>query len=124
MKDYLKTQDYSNFKRYCKFLKLQDDPGLIEKYKQIHAPGMVWSEIKQGMREVGILDMEIYIHDNYAFMIMETVPDFDHDRAMKELASKPRQNEWESFVSQFQQAGTRSDTPEKWEVMERIFLLD
>jgi len=57
-------------------------------------------------------------------MIMETVPDFDHDRAMKELASLPRQNEWESFVSKFQQAGARSDTPEKWEVMQRIFLLD
>lgn len=124
MRDYLKTPNYPTFKRYCKFLKLQDDPGLIEKYKQIHGPGMVWPEIRQGMREVGILDMEIYIHDNHAFMIMETVPDFDHDKAMKELASKPRQNEWESFVSQFQQAGSRSDTPEKWEVMERIFLLD
>jgi L-rhamnose mutarotase len=124
MKDHLKIQNYSTFKRYCKFLKLQDDPVLIEKYKQIHGPGMVWPEIKQGMREVGILDMEIYIHDNYAFMIMETVPDFDHGRAMKELASKPRQNEWESFVSQFQQAGARSDTPEKCEVMQRIFLLD
>ena len=124
MRDYLKTPDYPTFKRYCKFLKLQDDPGLIEKYKQIHGPGMVWPEIKQGMREVGILDMEIYLHENYAFMIMETVPDFDHDRAMKELASLPRQNEWESKVSQFQQAGARSDTPEKWEVMQRIFLLD
>lgn len=124
MRDYLKTTNYPTFKRYCKFLRLQDDPGLIEKYKQIHAPGMVWPEIKQGMREVGILDMEIYLHENYAFMIMETVPDFDHDRAMKELASKQRQKEWESKVSQFQQAGARSDTPEKWEVMQRIFLLD
>ena len=124
MKDYLKAQGYSSFKRYCKFLKLQDDPGLIEKYKQIHGPGMVWPEIRQGMREVGILDMEIYLHENFAFMIMDTLPDFDHDNMMKVLASKPRQNEWENFVSQFQQAGAKSNTPEKWEVMERIFFLD
>jgi L-rhamnose mutarotase len=124
MKDYLKNQSYTSFKRYCKFLKLQDNPFLIERYKQVHGPGMVWPEITKGMKEVGILDMEIYIHGNSVFMIMETVPDFDHDKAMKELASKPRQNEWECFVSRFQQAGAKSDTPEKWEVMERIFLLD
>ena len=34
-------------------------------------------------------------------MIMDTVPEFDHDRDMKLLASKPRQYEWESYVSNF-----------------------
>lgn len=124
MKEYKKTRTSPELKRYCKFLKLQDDPALIDKYRQVHAPGMVWPEIMQDMKEVGILDMEIYIHDNYAFMIMETVPGFDHDRAMKELASRPRQGEWERYVSRFQQADAKSDTPEKWELMERIFLLE
>ena len=49
------------------------------------------------MKEVGIIDMEIYIHGNILFMIMDTVSDFDHEKAMMELASKPRQNEWEKF---------------------------
>ena len=75
------------------------------------------------MKEVGILDMEIYIHGTAVFMIMDTVPDFDHDRAMKELAKKPRQAEWETYVSEFQQAGSKSDTPEKWEIIDRIFEL-
>ncbi len=112
MKDYLKTATYTSFKRYCKFLKLQDNKELIEKYKSVHAPGKVWPEITQGIREVGILDMEIYLHGNYAFMIMDTVPDFDHEKAMKELAKKPRQEEWEKYVSQFQKAGEKSATPE------------
>lgn len=35
-------------------------------------------------------------------MIMETVADFDQDKAMAELAMKPHQNEWEALMSQFQ----------------------
>ena len=124
MKDYLKNTNYKSFKRYCKFLSLQDNKDLIEKYKQVHAPGKVWPEITRGIREVGILDMEIYLHGNCAFMIMDTVPDFDHDKAMKELALKPKQKEWEEYVSQFQQAGAKAATPEKWELVERIFQLD
>jgi L-rhamnose mutarotase len=111
------------FKRYCKVLKLQDDPSLIEKYKKVHKPENLWPEISAGIREVGILDMELYLHGNVAIMIMDTVPDFDHDKAMKRLGSLPRQKEWEEYVSAFQNAGDKADTPEKWQVIERIFVL-
>ena len=124
MKAYLKNTNYKSFKRYCKFLNLQDNKDLIEKYKQIHSPGRVWPEITRSIREVGILDMEIYLHGTHAFMIMDTVPDFDHEKAMKELALKPKQKDWEEYVSQFQQAGAKAATPEKWELVERIFELD
>jgi L-rhamnose mutarotase len=120
MKGYKKT----SFKRYCKVLKLQDDKELIKKYTEIHKPGNVWPAITRGIREVGITDMEIYISGNIAFMIMDTVPGFDHDEAMKRLAGLPEQKEWEEYVSQFQQAGAKSATPEKWEVVERIFVLE
>lgn len=112
------------YKRFCKTLKLEDDPGLIEEYKKVHAPGAVWPEITQGMREVGILDMEIYLLGTRLFMIMDTVPDFDHDKAMKELGAKPRQAEWEAFVSRFQKTSAEASADEKWQVMERIFKLD
>ena len=52
------------FKRYCKTLTLQDNEGLIRKYKEVHSIGKIWSEIIAGMKEVGILDMEIYISGN------------------------------------------------------------
>ena len=124
MNSYTKNTSYTSFNRYCKVLRLQDNKELIEKYKEVHAPGKAWPEIIKGIREVGILDMEIYIHGNIAFMIMDTVPGFDHDKAMKELATKPLQKEWEEYVSQFQQAGDKSGTPEKWEIVERVFELD
>jgi L-rhamnose mutarotase len=112
------------YKRYCKTLKLEDDPQLIEAYIKVHAPGAVWPEITQGMKEVGIIDMEIYIQGTRLFMIMDTVADFDHDKAMKELASKPRQAEWEAYVSRFQKTSADASADEKWQLMERIFKMD
>jgi len=112
------------FKRYCKTLKLEDDSVLIEKYKQAHGIGKIWPEISQGMREVGIIDMEIYIHGTTLFMIMDTVADFDHEKAFNELASKPRQAEWEAHMSQFQNTSADVSADEKWQLMERIYELD
>jgi len=111
-------------KRYCKTLSLKDDSQLIEDYKKVHAPGAAWSEITQGMREVGITDMEIYIYGTRLFMIMDTVANFDHDKAMAELATKPRQSEWEAYVSRFQQSSAEATADEKWQLMERIYKMD
>jgi L-rhamnose mutarotase len=123
MKEYYKSKKLSDFKRYCKVLSLKNDKNLIKRYISVHKTENTWPEIPRGIREVGIIDMEIYLHGNQAFMIMDTVPDFDHDKAMKKLGSLPRQKEWEEYVSQFQQAGSKADTPEKWQPIERIFKL-
>lgn len=114
----------TNYKRYCKTLVLKDDAQLIEDYKKVHAPGAAWPEITQGMKEVGIIDMEIYIYGTRLFMIMDTVADFDHDKAMAVLATKPRQSEWEAYVSKFQQTSAEATADEKWQLMERIYKLD
>lgn len=121
--DYSADARPTPFKRYCKALHLRADAQLLAEYKKVHAPGASWPEVMQGMREVGILDMEIYLIDNQAFMIMDTVPDFDHDHAMKALAAKPRQAEWEAFVSAFQQTSAAATASEKWRLMERIYKL-
>ena len=123
MKEYRKSKKINAFKRYCKVLQLHDNKELIKQYINIHKPENIWPEIPEGIREAGIIDMEIYLHGNIAFMIMDTVPDFDHDKAMKKLGSLPRQKEWEEYVSQFQQAGEKADTPEKWQTVQRIFKL-
>jgi L-rhamnose mutarotase len=112
-----------HFKRYCKTLSLNDDKKLIEEYKKVHAKGAAWPEITQGMLDVGIIDMEIYLFGTRLFMIMDTVADFDHDKAMTELAKKPRQNEWEKYVSKFQKTSEDATADEKWQLMERIYKL-
>jgi L-rhamnose mutarotase len=122
--EYLESNNYNSFKRFCKTLDLKNDPGLIEQYKKVHAKGATWPEISQGMKEIGILDMEIYIQGNRLIMIMDTIPDFDHDKAMTELSKKPRQKEWERFVSRFQQTSANASADEKWKPAERIYKMD
>ncbi len=121
--EYLSEQSYRSYKRFCKTLTLEDDSQLIKEYKEVHAAGAAWPEITQGMIDVGILDMEIYIVGTRLFMIMDTVHDFDHDKAMAELATKPRQSEWEAHVSRFQRTSAEASADEKWQLMERIYKL-
>lgn len=104
-------------------LALQPDDALIAQYRRVHAPGAVWPEINQGLREIGVLKMEIYLTGNQLFMLMDTEVDFDHDRAMAALAAKPRQAEWEAFVAQFQQTAATNSADQKWQLLERIYEL-
>jgi len=120
----IETNKLPVYKRYCKTLLLKNNSQLIEDYKKVHAPGAAWPEITQGMKDVGIVDMEIYLLGNRLFMIMDTIADFDHDKAMNELAGKPRQSEWEAYVSRFQQTSEDATADEKWQLMERIYKLD
>ena len=46
--------------------------------------------------------MEIYLLGNRLFMIVETPVDFDWDASMARLATLPRQQEWEDYMSIFQ----------------------
>ncbi len=112
------------FKRYCKCLELQDDPSLIEEYKKLHAMGAGWPQITAGMRQVGIVDMEIYISGTTLFMIMDTKADFDHEKAMAKLATLPRQAEWEALVSKYQKTHRDASAKEKWRLIERIYKMD
>ena len=113
-----------HFKRYCKTLQLENDLQLIEEYKRLHAMGAAWPEITAGAKEVGIIDLEIYISGTTLFMIMDTIADFDHDQAMARLATLPRQREWEATVSKFQKTSEDASADEKWELIERIFKMD
>src|SRR5699024_10300371 len=65
-----------------------------------------------------------YIAGNRLFMIMDTVCDFDHEKDMQRLAERPRQEEWEAYVSSFQQTSAEAAADEKWQLMERIYKLD
>ncbi len=108
-------------KRYCQTLDLYDDPQLIAAYVEEHKH--VWEEIKQGIRQVGILDMQIYILKNHLFMIVDTVDDFDWVKDNERLAKLPRQAEWEAYMSKYQVSLPGQASHEKWKLMEQIFRL-
>ena len=110
-------------KRYCQTMDLRDNPELIAEYRRRHSREESWQEIRDGIREVGILEMEIYILGTRLFMIVETPLDFDWDTAMARLATLPRQQEWEDYMAMFQQCPEGATSDEKWQMMERMFYL-
>lgn len=110
-------------KRFCLTLDLKDNPALIREYRFWHQPEIIWPEIPEGIRKVGIVDMEIYLLEYRLFMIIETVPEFDWQKDMEVLAELPRQKEWEAFVSKFQMTSPDAVSADKWKLMERIFKL-
>lgn len=110
-------------KRYCQTMDLKGNPELIAEYVKRHSEAEAWPEIRAGIREVGILEMEIYILGTRLFMIVETPLDFDWETAMARLATLPRQAEWEAYMSIFQQADATATSAEKWQLMDRMFYL-
>jgi len=120
---YLQQSYPKKVKRYCQTMDLQDNPELIAEYKRRHSECEAWTEILDGIREVGILEMEIYLLGTRLFMIVEAADDFDWDEAMARLATLPRQQEWEEYMAQLQDCRKDATSDEKWQMMERIFHL-
>jgi len=109
--------------RYCMTLELKDDPDLIKEYEEWHQPQKIWKEIPEGIRQVGIMDMEIYRFGTTLFMILTVPVDFDFNTQMGKLAGLPRQAEWENFMTKFQAAEPGTSSAERWQKMERVFKL-
>lgn len=105
------------------FLEISDNTQLVAEYRKWHSEEYIWKEVLDGIREVGILEMEIYIQGNKLVMIVDAPEDFQWDEAMSRLASLPRQAEWEAFVSKFQGCSAEARSDEKWQPMERMFKL-
>ena len=123
MDGYVQTLSGGNTKRYVQMLDICDEPALIAQYRKWHSEEYSWKEIRDGIRQVGILEMEIYILGNHLVMIVDTPADFDWPSAMDRLATLPRQAEWEAFVAKFQGCSADARSDEKWQMMERMFLL-
>ena len=125
----MKTDGYSikefsvPVKRYCQTLDLKEDEALIREYCKLHTKECQDPAIRDEIRSVGILEMEIYLKDNRLFMIVETLPDFEWDKAMAELAALPHQASWEALVSNFQKCDPSATSSQKWTMMDRIFYL-
>ena len=123
-KDGYPVQQYQGpVKRYCQTLDLRDNPELIAEYRRRHSQEHIWKEVPEGIRQVGILEMEIYLLGTRLFMIVETPLDFDWDTAMARLGTLPRQAEWEVYMAEFQLVKAGMSSAEKWQLMERIFHL-
>lgn len=125
----MKTEGYKSkeygmpTKRFVQTMQLKDDSELIRKYREAHDKEHFWHEIEEGIKQVGILEMEIYISGNTLVMIVDAPLDFNWNEAMARLATLPRQEEWEHHVATFQDCDAGATSDQKWQMMERMFYL-
>ena len=119
-----RSKEYGQLtKRFVQTMELKDDCELIKEYRKAHDKEHFWKEIEEGIKQVGILEMEIYILGNRLVMIVDAPLDFDWDTAMERLATLPRQEEWERHVAMFQDCSADATSDQKWQMMERMFYL-
>ena len=123
MDGYIQKQFEGKTKRFMQTLDLKDDPEMVQEYKKWHSREFQWKEIREGIKAVGILEMEIYILGTRLVMIVDAPEDFDWKAAMDKLATLPRQAEWEAFVARLQGCSENARSDEKWRMMERMFYL-
>lgn len=120
---YIQKKFEGQTKRYVQTLELKSNEEARREYIKWHSAEHNWKEIREGIRAVGILEMEIYIIGNRLVMIVDAPADFDWNASMARLAQLPRQAEWEAFVSQFQGCSAQATSDEKWQMMDRMFYL-
>lgn len=109
-------------KDYGMSVNLKDEEEVIQKYKDYHANA--WPEVVDALKQVGILDMKIYLLGRRLFMFMQTEDDFDPGVDFpRYLTIHPRCQEWEDLMGSFQEKLPEAQPHEKWAMMEKVFQL-
>lgn len=105
-------------------LDLKDDQNLISAYEQYHQPDGIWAVIPVGIKDSGVIDMQIYRIGTRLFMII----DYDKNTSLKEIFDKmstmPRQAEWAKLMAGFQKQISEALPGEHWTSMKPVFLLN
>lgn len=57
-------------------------------------------------------------------MIVDTVDEFDWEKDRIRLSQLPRQQEWENYMSKYQQTENGIASHQKWKLMQQIFKLE
>jgi L-rhamnose mutarotase len=111
-------------KRFVLALDLVDDPELIAAYEHWHRSENCWPEIKQNIKDGGIVNMEIYRAGNRLFMLIEAGDDFSFEKKAAADAANPSVQKWEALMWKFQQPLPWAKEGAKWTLMDKIFQLD
>ena len=110
-------------KTFAMALDLIDDPSLIEEYKEHHRN--VWTEVKDGLSEIGILGMEIYLLGDRLFMVVDTKNDFDIARDFQKYTdSSEKAAQWDLLMRKFQKKTSFTSEDDWWAPMQKVFDLN
>jgi L-rhamnose mutarotase len=100
-------------------LMLRDDDEIVERYRQHHRNA--WPEVIARLREVGVVEMRIYLLGRRLFMYMEAIDGFDPEREFPKLVEDPRYRQWDELMRGLQQPAPEARAGEWWAPMEEVF---
>jgi L-rhamnose mutarotase len=106
-------------KKYCLACDLKEEDDLIRSYDEFHQN--VWPEIKESLRQSGILEMEIYRTGNRLFMIIKVKTDFSFEKKAEMDLANPVVQKWETLMSTFQKQIPWAKPGVKWVLMDKVF---
>lgn len=110
-------------KTYAMALDLVDDIALIEQYKEFHLE--VWPEVKEGLINIGIEEMRIFLSGTRLFMVLNVPDDFDLENDFQAYAdSSPKATEWDTLMRTYQKKVPVAENNEWWSPMEEVFNLN
>lgn len=104
---------------YGMTLMLKDGEEIVERYKEYHRHA--WPEVVARLREIGILEMRIYLLGRRMFMYMEAVGGFDPERDFRRLNEVPRYREWDELMRTLQERAPEAKPGDWWAPMEEVF---
>jgi L-rhamnose mutarotase len=129
-REYRKEQGYVQellkvpTRRMVEARELVDDPAEVARYESLHAMGKAWPEITQGLKDIGIVDNEIYSVGNRTFEFYEVTKEFDWEKSWEALESRQVSQEWGELVGPIDRPFTdRDGKPLSNQIMKRIFKL-
>ena len=104
---------------YGMTLMLKDDEAIVERYKEYHRNA--WPEVVDRLREIGIVEMRIYLLGRRMFMYMEAIDGFVPEREFPKLVEDPRYREWDEVMRGLQEPAPEAKPGEWWAPMEEVF---
>ena len=106
-------------KRIAYTIDLKNDPQLIDEYCEHHRN--VWPEVQAGLKQVGLIEMNIYRVGCRLFMLMEVQDDFDATVGLPAyLKTHPKCQQWEDMMDKYQSPLATAKPGEKWSEMENV----
>jgi len=104
---------------YAMTLMLKDDEEIVERYKEYHQHA--WPEVLARLREIGIVEMRIYLLGRRMFMYMEAIEGFDPETDFPKLNEVPRYREWDELMRTLQERAPEAKPGDWWAPMEKVF---
>lgn len=106
-----------DIRRFGRVLKLK--PEFEKEYIEYHTK--VWPEVLKAMRECGIVNYSIFLHNGYLFAYMEMHKNKSLDTLVKEWVTYDVCVEWESVMNKMQEKAQGAKEDEWWSEMKEIF---